>query len=367
MASAPREVRCLFVGVQGHGGEEVYSRALAAHPPAGVEFHAVFAHHSSCALGRCPVWAEVALNRLVYPWLAFDLGFRVLRVGDAADLVHVHTHPTRLLNRRGRPLVWSAGSSHVQYLRDYEGWSDARIRARQARARRVYRACGVADALLQTGGVTLAYTFSEWARRAYLEAGVAPARLRVLPPGFDIPAPAARPRRAPTFLFLGRQPRRKGGDRVLRAFAALREARPEARLLYVSDEPPVPAPPGVEARALVPPADVGALYAEADVLVNPTRAEGFGFTNAEAQGHGLPVISTRLAAIPEVIEHGVTGLLIAQGDDAALLQAMRALAEDRARREDLGAAARARFERLFARDVFLRGLRALYDEALALA
>ncbi len=367
MTPAPRLLRCLFVGVAGHGGEEVYSRALAARPPAGVELHATLAHHASCALGRCPVWAEVALNRLVYPWLAFDLGFRVLRVDDAADLIHVHSHPSVLLGRRGRPLVFSAGSSHTQYLRHYEGWSDARIRLRYARARRVYAPLGVTDALLNPGAVTLAYTFSEWARRAYLEAGVPAAKMRVLPPGFDLPAtPGARPDRPVTFLFLGRQPRRKGGDAVLRAFAELRATRRHARLLYVSDEQPA-AQAGVDARPLVPPEHVGALYAAADVFVNPTRAEGFGFTNAEAQGHGLPVISTRVAAIPEVVEDGVTGLLVEPDDDAALLTALRALHDDARRREELGSAARARFERLFARPVFLARLRALYDEALRAA
>ncbi len=369
MPCAPgRPLRCLLVGVRGHGGEEVYSRALAEAPPEGVATSAVFEHHSSCPDARCPVWAEVALNRLVYPWLAFDLGFRVLRVGDAVDLIHVHSHPTLLLGRRGRPVVFSAGSSHTQYLRDYEGWSEARIRARYARARRVYAPLRITDALLNPRAITLAYTFSEWARGAYLAAGVPPAKVRVLPPGFDIPAPRAGRARAPvTFLFMGRDPRRKGGAAVLRAFEELRDELPDARLLYVSDDGPVPVPEGVEARALVPPSAVAGLYEAADVFVNPTRAEGFGFTNAEAQGHGLPVISTRLAAIPEVVRDGETGVLIEPGDGAALLRAMRALARDSARRLEMGLRAREHFLARFARPVFQAGLRALYDEALARA
>jgi len=109
---------------------------------------------------------------------------------------------------------------------------------------------------------------------------------------------------------------------------------------------------------------VGRLYAQADVFVNPTRAEGFGFTNAEAQGHGLAVISSRLGAIPEVIEDGATGLLVAPDDGRALYEAMRRLADEPALRRDMGATGRERFLRLFARPVFQRGLRALYDEAL---
>jgi glycosyltransferase involved in cell wall biosynthesis len=365
---AARELRCLLIGVRGHGGEEVYSRALAEAPPAGVRVAAALGFHSSCADARCPVWAEVALNRLLYPFLAFDLGFRVLRVGDAVDLVHVHSHPTILRGRR-RPVVFSAGSSHFHYLRDYERWPIERIAACYARARPVYARLGVIDGLLQPAAATLVYTFSHWARQAYLDHGVPAERVRVLYPGFGVPSepePAARSGRAGrglTFLFMGRQAIRKGADAALRAFAELHARRPSTRLLYVSDAPPAPQD-GVEALPLVPASAVGDVYARADVFVNPTRAEGFGFTNVEAQGHGLPVISSQLGAIPEVVEAGVTGLLVEPNDHAALVEAMTILAEDHGLRARLAAAARARFLRLFARPVFQAGLRALYDEAL---
>lgn len=365
----PREIRCLLIGVRGHGGEEVYSQALAEAPPAGVQVSAAQGFHSSCANGRCPVWAEVALNRLLYPFLAFDLGFRVLRVGAAVDLVHVHSHPTILWARRRRPVVFSAGSSHFHYLRDYEGWPAARIAACYARARPLYARLGVIDGLLNPAAATLVYTFSHWARQAYLEHGVPAERVRVLYPGFAVPpepGPAARAGRAGrgiTLLFMGRQAVRKGGDAVLRAFAELHARLPNTRLLYVGDTPPA-AQAGVEALPLVPAHAVGDIYARADVFVNPTRAEGFGFTNAEAQGHGLPVVSSRLGAIPEVVEHGVTGLLVPPGDEAALVEALTALADDHGRRAQMAAAARARFLHLFARPVFQAGLRALYDEAL---
>ena len=163
---------------------------------------------------------------------------------------------------------------------------------------------------------------------------------------------------------MGRDPRRKGGDAVLAAFARLHAARPDARLLYVSDEPPAAAPPGVEARPLVPPDVVGRVYAAADVFVNPTRAEGFGFTNVEAQGHGMPVMSTRVGAIPEVVEDGRTGILVDPDDPDELLAAMHRLAADAGLRARLGAAARERFVARFSLAVFQRGLADLYDEAL---
>ena len=260
--------------------------------------------------------------------------------------------------------MFSAGSSHYHYVRYYEGWSEERIEAAYARARRLYRRLGVLDALLNHERITLAYTFSRWAREKYLQEGVPEWKIRVLPPGFDISEPPVRAARSTvTFLFLGRQPRRKGGDAVLEAFARLRASRPEARLLYVSDELPAPPTKGVEPRPLVPAAEVGALYRAADVFVNPTRAEGFGFTNVEAQGHGLPVISSRLGAIPEVVEDGRTGILLDPQRPDELLSAMERFAADGTMRRAMAAAARRRFDERFSLSVFRSALRDLYQEA----
>jgi glycosyltransferase involved in cell wall biosynthesis len=79
------------------------------------------------------------------------------------------------------------------------------------------------------------------------------------------------------------------------------------------------------------------------------------------------VISSRLGAIPEVVEDGRTGLLIEPGNVSALCEAMRRLAESRSARTEMGAAGRERFLRLYSIDVFRDALRALYDEALARA
>lgn len=364
-AAAPgTPVRCLLVGVRGHGGEEVYSTRLRDDPPPGVTVTATLDFHQSCPGARCQVAAEVLMNRLVHPWAAPDMGFRVLKVAPEIDLVHVHTHPVVLRALGGRPVVFSAGSSHYHYLRDYAGWSDEAIRQRYARGRAVFRTLGVLDSLLNHGSITLSYTFSEDARSDYLAFGVPSEKIRVLYPGFDVPpVPTRSGRDTVTFLFLGRNPKRKGGDIVLGAFQRLRETLPSARLLYVSDVLPE-AIDGVEAMPLVPPAQVAALYARADVFVSPTHAEGFGFTNAEAQGFGLPVISTRLGAIPEVVADGTTGILVDRSDGDGVLSAMRRLGVDAGLRDAMGRAARERFLERFSLPRFRAGLGALYDEAL---
>jgi glycosyltransferase involved in cell wall biosynthesis len=82
---------------------------------------------------------------------------------------------------------------------------------------------------------------------------------------------------------------------------------------------------------------------DADVLVHPARWEGFGLVLLEAMRAGLPIVATRVGAIPEVVRDGVTGLLVPPDDPAALAQAIARLCAD------AGAAARmgsAGFERL---------------------
>lgn len=357
-------MKTLLVGVRCHGGEEVYSSLLRDHPPPGVAVDWTFDFHRSCAFAHCRAIEEIFLNRIVHPFLRFNMGFRVLDVGPDPDLVHIHTHPTILHGLRARPVVFSAGSSHYHYVRDYEGWSQARIDRVYSRARPAYRALGVLDALLSHERITLAYTFSSWARQAYLDHGVPPSKIRVIHPGFPVPeAVDEPPQDSTTFLFMGRQPRRKGGDLVLAAFEELYSERRDVRLLYVSDEQPVPVPPGVEVSDLVLSGEAGRLYRRANVFLNPTLAEGFGFTNIEAQGYGLPVVSTRIAAIPEVVEHGVTGLLLEPGDFRGLLEAMRTISKSFSMRREMGLAARSRFEKLFALRRFQAGLLAIYEEA----
>ena len=91
-------------------------------------------------------------------------------------------------------------------------------------------------------------------------------------------------------------------------------------------------------------------YRQADVFVQASvvTADGDrdGIPNAvlEAMACGLPVVATDVAGIPEVVDHGRTGLLVPSGDPAALAGALAGLVGDRALRSRLGAAARAHVE-----------------------
>ena len=77
------------------------------------------------------------------------------------------------------------------------------------------------------------------------------------------------------------------------------------------------------------------LYAQASRTL-ARSVEGFGITFLEASFHGCPVAAYRSGGVGEAVLDGETGLLVAEGDEAALSEAIRRLLEDRALRERLG-------------------------------
>jgi len=88
---------------------------------------------------------------------------------------------------------------------------------------------------------------------------------------------------------------------------------------------------------------------QAELLVFPTYYpnETFGLVLLEAMQWGLPIITTREGGIPDVIEDGVSGLLIDQRDTSALADKILLLLEDPAKRIAMGTAARERFMKKF--------------------
>jgi glycosyltransferase involved in cell wall biosynthesis len=76
----------------------------------------------------------------------------------------------------------------------------------------------------------------------------------------------------------------------------------------------------------------------------PTRNEAFGLVYQEAAAAGLPAIGSRLNAVPEIIDDGVTGLLVSPGDRTALARALETLLASAELRERLGRNARAKIE-----------------------
>jgi phosphatidylinositol alpha-1,6-mannosyltransferase len=90
--------------------------------------------------------------------------------------------------------------------------------------------------------------------------------------------------------------------------------------------------------------DLRALYGASTVFCLPsqthdTKVEGFGLVFLEAAGSALPSIATSAGAVPEVVRHAETGLLVAPDDEAALTEALSSILEDEKARNRLGGAA----------------------------
>jgi glycosyltransferase involved in cell wall biosynthesis len=203
----------------------------------------------------------------------------------------------------------------------------------RAREERVYR------------GATSIFSMSEFAARSLMrDYGVDPARVHVVGAGPNVapghPEPALA--REPAILFVGRSFVAKGGPELVEAFRRVRREHPEARLWIVSQGPTGPLPEGAIFHGALGPEALAALFARASVFALPTLREAFGLAFVEAMSFGLPVVGTRIEAIPEIVAEGETGLLVPPRDPAALAAALCALLADPTRARRLGAAGRAR-------------------------
>lgn len=97
---------------------------------------------------------------------------------------------------------------------------------------------------------------------------------------------------------------------------------------------------GARVRFLGVRSDVADILRASDVFVLSSRVEGNPMSVMEAMAAGLPVVSTAVGGVPELVRDGETGLLVPSEDVGALAGALQALVDDGVRRRALGAAAR---------------------------
>lgn len=102
----------------------------------------------------------------------------------------------------------------------------------------------------------------------------------------------------------------------------------------------------------------------ADLVVVPSRFEGFGLTALEAMALGRPVVATTAGGLPEVIADGETGLLVPPQDPAQLAQTIGRLMDDGPLRQRLGAAGRLRAQERFSLPAVTARLRDIYCRAV---
>jgi len=363
------EVNCLLVGMLGGGGEEIFVRGLAADPPPGVSYSLVLRPHESTPGARARKLAEAAFNRLLHPLLWPLPGLRAYRVDRRFELVHVHNYLHHVSSPHRVPVVMSlGGGSYYHYIHEYLSWPEPRVDALYRRARRILQPLGITNEFANWRALRGICVRSAFARSFLLRWGVPEKLVSVIPPGFPTPPLPERPHPGPfRFLFVGRDPERKGADLVVEAFRRLRGWGLEARLTLAGHPASASLAPdeGIEAYGWVDRKQLYEdLYPRADAFVMPSRVEGFGLAPIEAMSFALPVIATQYGAFPETIVNGETGLLVPPGDVGALERAMDGLVRDPAAAREMGAAGRARFEAEYTRERFHARVSAFYEQAV---
>ncbi|NTU79962.1 MAG: glycosyltransferase family 4 protein [Chloroflexales bacterium] len=165
-------------------------------------------------------------------------------------------------------------------------------------------------------------------------------------------------------LFVGNRTRRKGFELLPRIMDLL----PADYVLYYTG--------GFQGRETAPPhprmvpigspdrAGLVAAYQSSDILLFPSRLEGFGIAPAEALACGRPVVTTNISALPEVVDDGDNGFLVARDDVPGYAERVRALGEDAALRRRFGEHGREKVVKSFGYDQLGNGFRALYERLL---
>lgn len=208
--------------------------------------------------------------------------------------------------------------------------------------------------------------------------GVEASRMQVIyngVPAQNFPPVAFRPTNAPRLVWVGRIDPLKDLATLIRAFAQVRTALPRATLHLYG-----PVPRGNEAyRAsldqLIAQLAVGGIvfegpvyppqkaYQQADLLVLSSVSEGFPYVLVEAMLSQLAIVSTRVGGIPEVLEGGQSGVLVAPQDVSGLADALIEVLTQPVLRQELGQRARQRALDQLTLPTMLSAYRHFYQQA----
>jgi alpha-maltose-1-phosphate synthase len=186
------------------------------------------------------------------------------------------------------------------------------------------------------------FPMSEWLGRSFVEDYGQPKEKVVAVgagPGFDaLPGPVQREFERPRLLFVGKDFQRKGGPQLLQAFRHLRAVRTDAELWIAGPLRAPPEQPGVVFLGRLDrstPDGAAALdraFRTATALAMPSLYEPFGLVFLEAMAYRLPCLAADSCAMPEIVEDGVSGYVVAPHDAERLAERLLDLTDsERAR------------------------------------
>jgi sugar transferase (PEP-CTERM/EpsH1 system associated) len=289
------------------------------------------------------------------PGLRPGLWHRLARLFRQRKIDVVHTHDDRPLIY-GMPAAWWAGVRRRIHTHHHG-------RIPQISRRQQWLIC-LASCFAQHF-----VCVSDDSQRFMIEQGVSPARMQTLWNGIDLTRFAYQgPAAGGSIVTVARLSPEKDLATLLRAAREVLDAVPGARFEIAGDGPcrQELARLASELRLteqvtfLGELRDIPALLARAQMFVLPSQSEGISLTLLEAMARGLPVVTTRVGGNPEVVEAGVTGLLVPATDPAALAEAIQGLLADPDRGRVMGLAGRQRVENSFDIHKMMRQYEAIY-------
>jgi glycosyltransferase involved in cell wall biosynthesis len=202
--------------------------------------------------------------------------------------------------------------------------------------------------------------------------GIAAESINIVHP---VPAALQKPKalppgQKPNMLFVGQVIRGKGVDLMLKALADL-NGEWQATIVgeggFLETCKQLAVKLGIADRVTfpgwVPHAELDAYYQSATMLVLPSRwPEPFGMVGIEAMARGRPVVAFANGGIPDWLDHGVTGLLVAPGDVTAMAAAIQSLLDDRALANQMGQAGTSHVQNSFSHQAYLDQIKQQLDQ-----
>lgn len=217
--------------------------------------------------------------------------------------------------------------------------------------------------------ISVVIALSRFARHRLLAAGFDRERVVVLPNMVEMTEVSVDVSKGRYAMFAGRISPEKGVGTLLEAAAAV----PEIPVVIVGDGSELEtyrssAPSNVSFLGQLPADQVKVIYQSARYLVFPSRCfEGCPLVVSEAMINGLPVISSRIGGLPELVDDGVTGLLFDPGNAVELKDRMSALWHDPATCCRMGEAGRRKALEEYSEDVYWKRLCDVYASAARLS
>jgi len=207
---------------------------------------------------------------------------------------------------------------------------------------------------------------SEHVKKRLVSSGIEKALITVIPNMVSIPKFGVNPKNGKYAAYIGRISEEKG----IKTLIAASSEHSDMHLLLAGNGPLLPAlkrrsPTNANFVGWLGKQQLSSFYQNARFIVVPSQwFEPFCLVAAEAMSYGLPVIASKIGALPELVDDGVTGLLFAPGNSLELASKMKLLWDNSDLCEKMGQAGREKVIREYSENAYYKRLISAYKKAI---